>query len=106
MRLKHQQQPAGKRMHGFERGRYLVGVMGKIVYHRHAIDSAHNLQPPPDAAEFTQIERGIRQRHAASLRGAERGERVGNIMQSWNLQFHLDGLAGVARLDAEGNAGR
>src|SRR5215831_9363328 len=35
VRLKHQQQAAGKRVHGFERGRYLVGVVGKIVDHRY-----------------------------------------------------------------------
>ena len=52
MGLKHQQQAAGERVQGFERGRYLVGVVGKIVDHGYFICGAHDLQSPTDATEL------------------------------------------------------
>ena len=52
MRLKHQQQAAGKRVHGFERGRYLVGVVGKVIDHSYFICVAHDLQSTTDATEL------------------------------------------------------
>ena len=85
MGLKHQQQAAGKRVHGFERGRYLVGIMGKVVDHGYSICRAHDLQSPPDAAELTQMGRSLRQCNAACLRDTQGGKCVGHIMQPGNL---------------------
>ena len=65
MGLKHQQQAAGKGVHGFERGRYLVGIVGEIVDDGYFICSAHNLQPPTDAAELTEVGSGLREANAA-----------------------------------------
>ena len=98
VRLKHQQQAAGKRVHGFERGRYLVGVVGKIVDHRYFICGAYDIKSPTDAAEPTQMGRGIYEGHAACLRDAQSGECVGNIVQPRNFQVHLDDLTGISRL--------
>ena len=52
MGLEHQQQAAGKRVHGVERGRYLVGVVGKVIDHGDVIGFAHDLQSATDAAEL------------------------------------------------------
>src|SRR5215813_2302874 len=42
--------------------------------------------------------------YAARLRGTQSGECVGYIVQPWNLQRHLDGLIGIARLNLEGDS--
>ena len=84
-------------MHGLQRGRYLVGIVGKIVDHRDPVRGAYDLQPPADAAELAQIRRGVCKRHAAGLRGAESGERVGNIVQPWNLEVYRDDFTAIAR---------
>jgi hypothetical protein len=102
--LKHQQQAAGKRVHGFERGRDLVGIVGKVVDHGDAIGFAHDLQPAADTAELAEMGRRCSQGHAARLRRAQCGERVGHVVQPRNFQGHLDGLIAIARLDMKGYA--
>jgi len=42
MGLEHHKQAAGERVQGFERGRYLGGVVGKIVDHGYFICGAHD----------------------------------------------------------------
>ena len=106
MGLKHQQQAAGKRVHGFERGGDLVGVVGEVVDHGDLIGGAHDLQPPADAAELAQMRRGLREADAAGLRGTQRRERVGDVVQPRHFQRHLGGLAGVARRHLERDPGR
>ena len=82
VRLEHQQQAAGKRVHGFERGRDLVGVVGEVVDHGDVVGGADDLEPPADAAELAEMRRGLREADAAGLRDAERGERVGDVVQA------------------------
>src|SRR5215472_6533260 len=52
MGLKHHQQAAGERVQRFERGRYLVGIVSKIVDHGGFICGTHDLQSPTDATEL------------------------------------------------------
>ena len=60
MGLKHQKQASRKRMHGFERGRYLVGIVGKIVDDGYFTCSAHNLQPPAVALKDKYVDASSR----------------------------------------------
>ena len=87
MRLKHQQQAAGKRVHGFERGRYLVGVVSKVIDHGDVIGFAHDLQSATDAAELAEMGRGRCQRHAARLRGTQALETENaQTLRGWELK--------------------
>ena len=52
------------------------------------------------------IGRGVCQRHAAGLCGAERGERVGNIVQPWNVELYRDDFTAVARGHGKRDSGR
>ena len=55
MGLKHQQQAAGKCVHGVERGGDLVGVVGEVVDHGDPVGGAHDLEPAADAAELAEM---------------------------------------------------
>src|ERR1043166_8129719 len=106
MWLKHQQQAAGKRVHGFQCGRYLVRVVSKIVDYRYSIPSTHDLQPPTNTAELTEVRRGLREVYPACLRGAQGSECIRHIVQAWNFQIHRGGFTGVARSYLESDSGR
>src|SRR5262245_9825582 len=104
MGLKHQQQAAGERVQSFERGRYLVGVVGKIVDHGYFICGAHDLKSPTNAAELAEMGRGRRKSYAAGHRGTQSGECVGHIMLARDFQIHLDDLTSLARLHLESDS--
>src|SRR5262249_41932305 len=97
-------QAAGKRVHGLERGRYLVRVMRKVINDSYFVCSAHDLQPPADAGELAEMRGGLCQTNAACPCGTQCGERVGHIMQPWDFQKHLGGLTGIALLHLKGDA--
>src|SRR5262249_7552983 len=90
----------------FERSRYLVGVVGKIVDHGYFICGSHDLQSPTDATELAEMGRCGRESHAAGRCGTQSGKCVGHIMQPWNFQVHLDDLTGLSRLHLKSDSSR
>jgi len=81
-----------------QRGRYLVGVWAKSSIT--VISSgANDLQPPADALNSLKYAAAsARPRH--SLRGAESGKRVGNIVQPGTLRFTRDDFTALAPVTA------
>jgi hypothetical protein len=84
VRLKEDQQSAGKGVQRVEGRRYLVGVMAEIIINGHAARFADALKAREAAERFGRI----RERHAGRDRSADRTECVHGIVPTGHLQPH------------------